>query len=50
MDMLITIWKAQGSEWDKVVVLEENFPFDKEDHARCNVHSCDCASRKTCGY
>ena len=21
-------------EWDKVVVLEEKFPFDKEEHAR----------------
>lgn len=30
----ITTHKAQGSEWDKVVVLEEGFPFDKEEHAR----------------
>lgn len=30
----ITVHKAQGSEWDKVLVLEENFPFDKEDHRR----------------
>lgn len=30
----ITTWKAQGSEWDKVVVLEEDFPYDKETHAR----------------
>lgn len=30
----ITYWKAQGSEWDKVVVLEEKFPFDKETHDR----------------
>ena len=30
----ITCHKAQGSEWDKVLVIEENFPFAKEDHAR----------------
>lgn len=28
----ITVWKAQGSEWDKVVLLEEGFPFDKKEH------------------
>lgn len=25
----ITTWKAQGSEWDKILLFEENFPFDK---------------------
>ena len=30
----ITCHKAQGSEWDKVLVLEEKFPFDKVEHAR----------------
>lgn len=30
----ITVHKAQGSEWDKVLVFEENFPFDKEEHKR----------------
>ena len=30
----ITCHKAQGSEWDKVLVIEENFPLAKEDHAR----------------
>ena len=30
----ITTHKAQGSEWDKVVVLEEGFPFTREEHAR----------------
>lgn len=30
----ITCHKAQGSEWDKVLVIEENFPFAKGDHAR----------------
>jgi len=30
----ITCHKAQGSEWNKVLVIEEGFPFDKEEHAR----------------
>lgn len=30
----ITCHKSQGSEWDKVTVLEESFPFDKEEHKR----------------
>ena len=30
----ITCHKAQGSEWDKVLVIEENFPFAKVDQAR----------------
>lgn len=30
----ITVWKAQGSEWDKVLLFEESFPFDKEEHQR----------------
>lgn len=30
----ITCHKAQGSEWDKVLVFEERFPFDPEEHKR----------------
>lgn len=30
----ITVHKAQGSQWDKVLVIEENFPFAKEEHQR----------------
>lgn len=30
----ITGHKSQGSEYDKVLVIEEKFPFDKEEHAR----------------
>ena len=30
----ITTHKSQGSEWDKVLVIEEKFPYDKEEHAR----------------
>lgn len=30
----ITTHRAQGSEWGKVLVIEERFPFDREEHAR----------------
>lgn len=30
----ITCHKSQGSEWNKVLVLEEKFPFEKKEHAR----------------
>lgn len=30
----ITGHRAQGSQWGKVLVLEESFPFDKTEHAR----------------
>lgn len=30
----ITCHKAQGSQWQKVFILEENFPYQKEEHAR----------------
>ena len=30
----ITCHKAQGSQFNKVLVVEERFPFDKEEHAR----------------
>lgn len=30
----ITTHKAQGSEWDKVLVFEEGFPFVKDEHRR----------------
>ena len=30
----ITCHKAQGSEWDKVLVFEEGFPFNVEEHKR----------------
>lgn len=30
----ITCHKAQGSEWDKVLVFEEKFPYNKEEHKR----------------
>ena len=30
----ITTHKSQGSSWPNVLVLEENFPFNREEHAR----------------
>lgn len=42
----VTGHKAQGSEWSNVVVLEEQFPFDKEEHARWLYTCCTRASEK----
>ena len=42
----ITCHKSQGSEWDKVLVLEEKFPFDKEEHARWLYTACTRAAEK----
>lgn len=42
----VTCHKAQGSEWSKVLVLEENFPFQKEEHARWLYTACTRASEK----
>ena len=42
----ITGWKAQGSEWDHVLAIEERFPFDKKEHARFLYTVCTRASKK----
>lgn len=42
----ITCHKAQGSEWDNVLVVEEKFPFNKEEHARWLYTACTRASEK----
>ena len=42
----ITTHKAQGSEWNKVLVTEESFPFSKEDHKRWLYTACTRASEK----
>ena len=42
----ITTHKSQGSEWPKVVVLEEKFPFDKIEHARWLYTACTRSSEK----
>jgi exodeoxyribonuclease-5 len=30
----ITCWKAQGSQYNKVLLFEENFPFEEEEHRK----------------
>ena len=42
----ITCHKSQGSEWNKVLVLEESFPFDKKEHIRWLYTACTRASEK----
>ena len=42
----ITCHKAQGSEWDKVLVIEEGFPYDKEEHKRWLYTACTRAAKK----
>lgn len=34
MDMQLQDIKVNGSEWDNVLVIEEGFPFDREEHKR----------------
>lgn len=42
----ITGHKAQGSQWNKVLVFEENFPFDRLEHARWLYTCCTRPSQK----
>ena len=42
----ITCHKAQGSEWGKVLVFEEGFPFDAEEHRRWLYTAVTRASEK----
>lgn len=42
----ITAHAAQGSEWDKVLVIEESFPNVKIEHARWLYTACTRASEK----
>lgn len=42
----ITCWKAQGSEWDKILVFEEQFPFDKDTHKKFLYTAITRASNK----
>lgn len=42
----LTCHAAQGSEWDKVLVIEESFPFDKTEHARWLYTSCTRSASK----
>ena len=42
----ITTWKAQGSEWKKVMLIEEGFPYDKETHKKFLYTAITRASEK----
>lgn len=42
----ITTHKAQGSEWDKVLIIEEKFPFDPEEHKRWLYTAVTRAAKK----
>lgn len=42
----ITTHKAQGSEWDKVLGIEERFPYSKSEHIRWLYTTCTRASQK----
>ena len=42
----ITCHKAQGSEWQKLLVFEEKFPFNKEEHRRWLYTAITRASEK----
>lgn len=42
----ITCHKSQGSEWDNVLVIEEGFPFEKEEHKQWLYTACTRASKK----
>lgn len=42
----ITVHKSQGSQWEKVLVMEEKFPFDKTEHARWLYTACTRPSEK----
>ena len=42
----VTVHKAQGSEWGKVAVIEEGFPFDREEHSRWLYTACTRAAEQ----
>lgn len=42
----ITCHKSQGSEWDKVLVVEENFPFKPDEHKRWLYTACTRAAKR----
>lgn len=42
----ITCHRAQGSEWDNVLVFEERFPFDRDEHRRWLYTAATRAAKK----
>ena len=43
---VITCHKSQGSEWDNVLVIEEGFPFDKQEHIKWLYTAATRAAKK----
>lgn len=46
MDTQLPHIKVSGSEWNKVLVIEEKFPFDKEEHKRWLYTACTRSAKK----
>lgn len=46
----ITCHKAQGAQWDNVLVLEEGFPYSREEHARWLYTAVTRASKNVIVY
>jgi exodeoxyribonuclease-5 len=42
----ITTWKAQGSQYDKVLAIEEGFPYNKKEHNKLLYTMCTRSSNK----
>ena len=42
----VSCHKAQGDSWGKVLVIEENFPFDREEHQRWSYTACTRSTDK----
>lgn len=42
----VTCHKSQGSSWPNVLVIEENFPFDRTEHARWLYTACTRPEQK----
>ena len=42
----LTTWKAQGSEWDRVIVMVENFPYEKDMRQRFLYTSVTRSSKR----
>ena len=42
----ITTWKGQGSEFDKVLIFDDGFPYDKESHQKFLYTSVTRASKQ----
>lgn len=43
---VITCHKAQGSQWSRVLIIEEGFPYDVEEHKKWLYTACTRAEKK----